>query len=287
MNLIAIDIGNSNLKAVFFLNDKEQQLVGLSLNDEAFEEHLSRLLSDCWDQVPLVESAVEPTKDAAIVVSSVNPDATERVRRICQDVLGETIKVIGQEVPLPIETSVDSPFEVGTDRLVTAAAAYSVVEDAVVVADFGTAVTIDLVDESGVFVGGTISPGFEMALSAMHAHTAQLPQIGMQKPASVYGVNTAEAMRAGVYWAAVGLLETICRKYAEQLGRWPHVILTGGGAAMFKDDCEFVDSYVPDLAVRGIMIAYKKTLYEAEDIHRLAKKDGPSKLARKDKPAKS
>ena len=138
-----------------------------------------------------------------------------------------------------------------------------------VVADFGTAVTIDLVDEAGVFVGGTISPGFEMALGAMHAHTAKLPAVSMQRPASVYGVNTSEAMRAGVYWAAVGLLETLCRKYAEQLGRWPHVILTGGNAAMFKDDCEFVDSYVPDLAVRGIMIAWKKSLFEADDIERL------------------
>ncbi len=76
-------------------------------------------------------------------------------------------------------------------------------------------------------------------------------------------------MRAGVYWAAVGLLETLCRKYAEQLGRWPHVILTGGSAAIFKDDCEFVDSYAPDLSVRGIVIARKKSLFEADDIEHL------------------
>ena len=269
MNLIAIDIGNTRIKAAFYLNDTEQQLVRVSPADADFESHFARFLSDCWDQVPLVKSAAAPTKDAAIVVSSVNPDVTERVRRICADELGEKIKIIGQDIPLPIETSVESPFEVGTDRLVTAAAAYSVVEDAVVVADFGTAVTIDLVDESGVFVGGTISPGFGMALDAMHDYTAKLPQVAMQKPTSTYGVNTVEAMRAGVYWAAVGLLETLCRKYAEELGRWPHVILTGGGAALFKDDCEFVDSYVPDLAVRGIMIACKKALFEADDIERL------------------
>lgn len=269
MNLIAIDIGNTNVKAAFYLNDTERQLVSLALADEAFEERLGRLLEDCWEQVPLVKSATEPTKEGVIVVSSVNPEATERVRAVCFSELGETIKVIGQDVPLPIETSVDSPFEVGTDRLVAAAAAYSVVEDAAVVADFGTAVTIDMVDKSGVFVGGTISPGFEMALGAMHDYTAKLPEVTMQKPASVYGSNTAEAMRAGVYWAAVGLLETLCRKYAEQLGYWPQVILTGGGAALFKDDCEFVDSYVPDLSVRGIVIAWKKFIFEAEDIERL------------------
>ncbi len=269
MNLIAIDIGNSVMKVAFFLDDKEQQLAALDLKDEASEGHFCRFLTDCWDQMPLVQSAAEPVKDAAIVVSSVNPEATEQVRRICRDELGETIKVIGQDVPLPIETGVENPLEVGTDRLVTAAAAYAVVENAVIVADFGTAVTIDLVDESGIFVGGTISPGFEMALAAMHHYTAALPQVPMQKPASVYGVNTAEAMRAGVYWAAVGLLETLCRKYAEELGRWPHVILTGGAAEVFKDDCEFVDSYVPNLSVRGIVIAYKKAIFEADDIERL------------------
>ena len=186
MNLIAIDIGNTNIKAAFYLNDAEQSLVSLPLADDLFEERLSRFLEDCWDQVPLVESATEPVKDGVVVVSSVNPEATERVRSVCFSELGETIKVIGKDVPLPIETSVDNPFEVGTDRLITAAAAYSVVEDAVVVADFGTAVTIDLVDESGVFVGGTISPGFAMALGAMHDDTAQLPEVTMQKPSSVY-----------------------------------------------------------------------------------------------------
>lgn len=269
MNLIAIDIGNTNIKLAFFLDDAEQGLVSLSLAEDAVEDRLSRQLEDYWDQTPLVKSANEPIKDGAIVVSSVNPDWTQRLRDICLSELGEKIKVIGQDIPLPIETSVDSSLEVGTDRLITAAAAFSVVEDAVVVADFGTAVTIDLVDESGVFVGGTISPGFDMSLEAMHEHTAKLPQIQMQKPSGVYGTNTVEAMRAGVYWAAVGLLETLCRKYAEQLGRWPHVILTGGAAALFKDDCDFVDSYVPNLAVRGIVIAYKKTLFETDDIEHL------------------
>lgn len=269
MNLIAIDIGNTNLKLAFFRDDTEQPLVGFSLAEDGVQERLSRQLADYWDHIPLVQSAAEPIKDGVIVVSSVNPDWTERVRSLCLDELGEKIKVIGKDIPLPIETSVDNAFEVGTDRLIAAAAAFSVVESAVVVADFGTAVTIDLVDESGVFLGGTVSPGFEMALEAMHEHTAKLPQVEMQKPAGVYGANTAEAMRAGVYWAAVGLLETLCRKYAEQLGRWPHVILTGGAAALFKDDCDFVDSYVPNLAVRGIMIAYKKSLFETDDPERL------------------
>ena len=105
MNLIAFDIGFTYVKVGFFLDDTEQQLVCFSPADEGFQERLGRFLEDCWEQVPLVASAAEPTRNGVIVVSSVNPEMTERVRQICLSELGEKIKVIGQDVPLPIETS--------------------------------------------------------------------------------------------------------------------------------------------------------------------------------------
>lgn len=273
MNLIAIDIGNTNIKIAFYKNDEEKLLKVVDEHSGDINAVLSDVLAECWDQVPLVEGARDPIRDGVFVASSVKPEWTERVREIIQDEFDEKLLVIGVEVPLPIETAVDDAMQVGTDRLTAAAAAYAVVEDAVVVADFGTAVTIDLVDEDGVFVGGSISPGFDLSLAALKAGTAKLPAVGMKKPLQVYGANTEEAMRAGVYWSAVGLLETICRKYAEQIGRWPQVILTGGGAAMIKDDCEFVDSWVSNLALRGIIIAYKKYLYEQAVINELDEED--------------
>ncbi|HOL30456.1 MAG TPA: type III pantothenate kinase [Anaerohalosphaeraceae bacterium] len=269
MNLIAIDIGNTNIKVAFFLDDEEKLIKSLSGYEAEIFLQLQETLAECWDQIPLVKGSEQMVRDGVIVVSSVKPEWTEMVREAVKDELAQKIMVIGEDIPLPIETATDDPFQVGTDRLVTAAAAYSVIEDAVVVADFGTAVTVDLVDENGVFLGGTISPGFDLSMKAMKAGTARLPQVAMQKPLDVYGANTEEAMRAGVYWSAVGLLETVCRKYAEQLGKWPHVILTGGAAGLIRDDCTFVDSYVPDLAVRGIMIAYKKYLYEKAHIAEL------------------
>ncbi|MHC4926080.1 MAG: type III pantothenate kinase [Planctomycetota bacterium] len=266
MNLIAIDIGNMNIKVAFFLDDEEKALVTIDEHDKKFSAKLTDTLITCWDQAPLVESAKEPVKNCSVVACSVQPELAETVAEIVQDELGVKMLVIGKDISLPIETAVDDAMTVGTDRLVAAAAAYSVVEDAVVVADFGTAVTIDLVDDNGVFMGGTIAPGFDLSLEAMHTGTAKLPTVKMQKPEQVYGANTEEAMRAGVYWAAIGMLETLCRKYAEQLGKWPQVVLTGGAASMMIDDCEFVDSCAANLVVRGIMIAYKKHLYEKADI---------------------
>ena len=268
MNLIAVDIGNSSVKVAFYRDDEEKFLKTLP-GDDTLEKHLKEVLIEAWDQIPLVKQAKKPTKDAMIVVSSVHPERTQILEEIVADELNEKIRLIGREIPLPMETSVDDPLEVGTDRLIAAAAAFAVVEDAVVVADFGTAVTIDLVDESGVFVGGTISPGFALAAKSLADGTAKLPQIIMDKPVSPNGANTVEAIRSGLYYSAIGLLETICRKFAEQIGHWPQVILTGGGAKLIKDDCEFVDSYVPNLAVRGIVVAYKKYLFEKAHIDQL------------------
>ncbi len=277
MNLIAIDIGNTKIKIAFYLNDDEKLIKSVDGNAGDVESQLGDILTECWDQAPLVKSAKEPVKECLLVGSSVKPEWTELVRQVAQDELGQKLLVIGKDVPLPMETAVDDALAVGTDRLCAAAAAYAVVEGGVVVADFGTAVTIDLVDEDGVFVGGTIAPGFDLSLAAMNTGTARLPKVDMQKPKEVYGTNTEEAMRAGVYWSAVGLLETLCRKYAEQIGSWPQVILTGGAAKVIKDDCEFVDSWVSDLALRGIIIAYKKYIYEQADIAERSEKDGKKK----------
>jgi len=274
MNIIAIDIGNMNITVALFLDDAEQFTESVSGNDAG---KLKKLLTSAWEQIPFVKSAKVKKRDGVIVVSSVKDTWTELVADICQKELDEKIKVIGRDVPLPIETAVDNNMEVGTDRLVSAAAAFAVVEDAVVVADFGTAVTIDLVDEEGVFLGGCIFPGFELSAEALHNGTAKLPQVEVKKPKSSIGANTCEAINCGLYYSAVGALETVVRHYAEQLGKWPQVIVTGGAARIIKDDCEFVDSWVRDLAVKGVVLAYKKHLEDRTDFAELAKEEKTGK----------
>jgi type III pantothenate kinase len=157
---------------------------------------------------------------------------------------------------------VDEPDKVGTDRVVSAAAAYDVIEDAVVVADFGTAVTIDLVDEKGIFLGGVICPGFEISAKALKENTAQLPKTKITRPKAPFGKNTAEAINCGLYYSAIGMLEEVVRRYAEKIGRWPQTIITGSAAKTIKDDCNFIDSFVPNLVVKGIVLAYKKYIAE-------------------------
>jgi len=221
---------------------------------------------DAWQRVPILETSTQGKRFGVIVVCSVKPTWTDLVRRLVEEDLGERIQVVGDDIPLPMSVWLDEPAKVGTDRVVAAAAAYAVVEDAVVVADFGTAVTIDLVDEHGVFQGGVICPGFEISAQALKDHTAQLPKVTVHRPDAPYGRNTADAVNCGLYYSIIGAMEEIVRRYAEQIGRWPQTIITGSGAELIREDCPFVDNYVPHLVIQGIVLAYMKYVEEKSEL---------------------
>lgn len=259
MNIIAIDIGNTNIHIGFYLEEVEKSITSISGRSRA---KLTEHLKSVWLEIPVVEGSTEEKRNGVIVVSSVKPAWTELIRQIAADELGEEIHVIGKDIPLPMTLWVDEPDKVGTDRVVSAAAAYAVVEDAVVVADFGTALTIDLVDANGVFLGGVICPGFEISAKTLQENTAQLPKTTIRRPTTPYGKNTADAINCGLYYSAIGTLEEVIRRYAEDIGKWPQTVVTGAAAAAIKDDCKFVDSFVPSLVVKGIVLAYKKHLAE-------------------------
>jgi type III pantothenate kinase len=259
MNIVAIDIGNTNITTGLFLDGKEQFIKAVPGNST---KELAELLISGWAKVPLVKSAREKKKDGVIVASSVKPEWTRKFRQIVKDKLGEKLLLIGDDIPLPMELDIKEPQKVGTDRIVAAAAAYAVVGDAVVIADLGTAVTIDLVDDKGRFIGGVILPGFDISAQALKLNTAQLPKVEMKRPKQPFGKTTQEAIRCGLYYSVIGALEEIVRRYAEKIGKWPQIILTGGAAELIKDDCTFVDDFVPNLVVKGIVLAYIKYLEE-------------------------
>jgi type III pantothenate kinase len=265
MNIIAMDIGNTSIGIGLFLDGK-QDFIRSIVGAAAAAAELRECLVDAWAKIPVLESSKERKRNGVIVVSSVKPAWTDLVRRIAEEDLGEKIRVIGTDIPLPIPTWLDDPSKVGTDRIVAAAAAYEVVEGAVVVADFGTAVTIDLVDDHGVFRGGVICPGFEIGAQALKDNTAQLPKVSVHRPNGPYGRNTADAINCGLYYSIIGGMEEIIRRYAEEIGRWPQTIITGSAAETIKDDCPFVDNYVSHLVVKGVVLAYMKHIEEKSEL---------------------
>ncbi|MGA2915841.1 MAG: type III pantothenate kinase [Sedimentisphaerales bacterium] len=274
MNIVAIDIGNTNVTAGLFIDNTETMME--KIGGDNLEE-LVAFLKSSWQKIPFVKAGRDKDKksdlgsprrdkhNGVIVVASVKPDWTEKIRQIVKEELNEKILEIGigKDVPLPMELDVDELAKVGVDRVLCAFAAFSVISDAVIVADFGTAVTIDLVDEKGVFLGGTILPGFDMSADALHRWTANLPKIGKVKiPGKPFGRNTTDAINNGLYYSAIGALETIGRLYSEEIGKWPQTVVTGGNMEIIRSGCDFVDSFVTDLSVKGIVLAYKKFIGE-------------------------
>lgn len=259
MNIIAVDIGNTNIRVGLFLDDEEKLIESIPGKSRA---KLAKCLKSAWEQIPVSQSSREGKRDGVIVVSSVKPTWTKLVEDIAKSELDEKPYLIGEDIPLPMTCWIDEPDKVGVDRVVSAAAAYAVVEDAIVVVDFGTAVTIDLVDENGIFRGGVICPGFEISAKALKDNTAQLPEVKISKPAGPYGKNTADAINCGIYYSAIGALQEIIRRYAEEIGKWPQTVITGAAAKVIADDSEFIDNYVPNLVLKGIVLAYQKYVEE-------------------------
>lgn len=259
MNIIAVDIGNTNIAVGLFLDGKQQFIKSIPGRARA---RLTECFKSAWQKIPLAKSSKEKRRDGVIVVSSVKPVWTDQIKEIVKENLDERIYIIGKDIPLPMSLWVDEPDQVGTDRVVSAAAAYAVVEDAVVVADFGTAVTIDLVDKNGIFLGGVICPAFDISAQALRDNTAQLPKVKVTRPKTPFGKTTTEAISCGLYYSAIGTLEEVIRRYAEQIGQWPQTVLTGSAAKLIKDDCKFIDNYVPNLVVKGIVLAYQKYIEE-------------------------
>jgi len=249
VDLIAIDIGNTSVKIGLFLTGQEKAVRSVC-GDES--DQLKQIIRQYWGQIN------ESTAKDAVVVSSVKPEWAQKVTAIVPAVTGRRALMLGRDIPLPIEIAVDEPSKVGTDRAVGAAAAFAVVQNAVVVADFGTAVTIDLVDDRGIFRGGAILPGFEISAKALRQYTAGLPEIEVTRPGEPFGRNTTQAINCGLYYSAIGALEELVRRYAERIGRWPQTVITGRAAELIKDDCGFVDQYVPNLVLKGLALAYRK-----------------------------
>lgn len=262
MNIIAVDIGNTNITIGLFLEGQEEFIESIPGKSQS---KLTALFKSAWQKVPIAKSSKEKKRDGVIVASSVRPEWTRRIEQIVKKSIDEKVYIIGKDIPLPMSLWVDEPTKVGTDRVVSAAAAYDIVEDTVVVADFGTAVTIDLVDEKGIFLGGVICPGLEIGAQALKENTAQLPKVKVSRPKAPYGRTTSQAINCGLYYSAIGALEEVIRRYAEKIGRWPQTILTGSAAEVIKDDCQFIDSYVPNLTVKGIVLAYQKYIEEKKD----------------------
>lgn len=200
----------------------------------------------------------------AFVIASVNKPASEKLETL---LTGEgDVYVIGRDLEIPMKHTLDDASTVGQDRLLDALGAYAKLNEACIVVDAGTAVTVDFVDGEGTFHGGVIAPGLRMMLRAMHQQTSGLPELAYELPKpdrGVFGKDTAHAMRLGVTNALIGLVRFTVEKFAEHYQAFPPVIATGGDAGVLDGD-PTVDRIVTDLQMLGLAEVCRRAAEEGD-----------------------
>ena len=203
--------------------------------------------------------------DPSAVIASVNDSVADQIE---DAVLGRgwarsRLFRINRDLPIELDHSLGDLSTVGQDRLLNAIGAYAQAQQACVVVDVGTAVTVDFVDGKGTFHGGAIAPGARMMLGALHEHTAALPHVEFAKldlDAGPFGVDTSHAMLVGVYASIRGLVRHLAEQYAAYYEAYPQIIATGGDAAALFDGDDLVERIVPDLQLIGIQGACARAL---------------------------
>lgn len=245
IDLLVISVGNTRAAVGLFRAAELTQTRRVPTGDEpAFRAAVAEL----WSQIG-------KTEDPGVVAASVRKSANDMVERVVREVCDARTEWVGLDVELPIDVLTDAPEKTGVDRVLNVAAAYEQMGKACVVVDAGTAVTVNLCDDQGNFLGGAIAPGVQAQLASLRS-AANLPTPTFAAPEGPFGKSTEQAILQGIYHGIRGMVKELLEAYATHLGNWPELIVTGGDAdALFKD-WELVHAASPDLALYGLALAY-------------------------------
>lgn len=257
--LLAIDAGNTNI--VFAVYDGEaircewRAVTKTARTADEYAVLLSPLLALNGLKFSDLQSAI---------IATVVPAALFDLRQLCRRYLNcEPLVVKDPNVDLGIKIRIDRPEAVGADRLVNAVAAHERYKGALIVLDFGTATTFDIVGENGDYEGGVIAPGINLSAEALHKAAAMLPRVALARTQAVIGKDTVPAMQSGLYWGYIGLIEGLVARIKTEYAKPMTVIATGGLAKVFYKQTPAIDHLDPDLTIRGLILIHARNTAKA------------------------
>jgi type III pantothenate kinase len=251
--LLAIDIGNSHIVCGVF---RERTLVShwrLSTDQSKTPDEYSIILRSL-----LQFNNVRPEDILGCVVSSVVPPLTHVFDMLAQSLFGKQPLVITSACPHGLTLRYDNPNEIGTDRLVNAAAAFARYQRYLIIVDFGTATTFCIITQHGEYLGGAIAPGLKSAADTLHINTAKLPKVDLAIPKSVIGKDTTTSMQAGIMYGYSGLVDEIVKRIQQEIGQSAFVIATGGLAPTILPISHTIQEVRPHLTLEGLTLLYER-----------------------------
>lgn len=245
--LLAIDIGNSNIK--FGVFDGENLIRKFSI---------PTIRTQTAEQINSLTKSFLTENISAVVVSSVVPELKNPIENFSRTYLNVSPLFVSHETDFGLKINYEQPESLGVDRIIAAFAAKEKYDAPCVVCNFGTATTIDAVNSKGEFAGGIIVAGINLLADALFQKTSKLPKIEIEKAEKVLETSTVGAINAGIYFGYIGLTDGIIKRMIFEINEKPKVIATGGLASIIFEDSEFLEIYDENLMLDGLRLIYKK-----------------------------
>ncbi|MBN3524364.1 type III pantothenate kinase [Paenibacillus apiarius] len=253
--IFVIDVGNTNIVLGVYQQETLLHYWRLSTNRQATADEYGVMIHNLFALAGLSVKDIE-----GVIMSSVVPPIMHTLEQLCETYLYKTPIVVGPGVKTGLNIRYENPREVGADRIVNAVGAIEQYggQDPLVVVDFGTATTFDVIDMKGNYLGGSIVPGIGISTEALYQHAAKLPRIELTKPKSVIGRNTVQSMQAGIIFGYAGQVDGIIDRIRAELGAHPKVIATGGLAELIASESRTIDTVNPLLTLEGLRLIYSR-----------------------------
>jgi len=252
--LLVVDVGNTNITLGVFDNDDLKASFRLTTGMQRTSDEYGLILRD------LIKAKNIPVENIkSVVIASVVPKVMHSLVSGIIKYFGITPLIVGSGTKTGIKIPMANPKEVGADRVVDAVAAYEIYGGPVLVIDFGTAITYDLISADGTFLAAVTSPGLRISANALWNETAKLPEIEIAIPDTILAKDTVTSMQAGLVFGCIGQTEYIVKRMLEEAGIDKcKVIATGGLGKIISDNTDIIEVYDPNLTLKGLKIIHDK-----------------------------
>lgn len=252
--LLGIDVGNTNITLGVFDGEQLKGNFRMTTKIARTSDEYGIFISDL-----LEKNGVKKTEFEAVIIASVVPDIMYSLNSAIIKYLKKEPIIVGPGIRTGIKIVTENPRQIGADRIVDAVAAYELYGGPVIVIDFGTATTYDLVLGDGSYVAGVTAPGIQTAARALWESAAKLPKFEIAKPKSILAKETISSMQAGVVYGYIGQTEYIIRQMKKESDlQQVKVVATGGLGKLIADEVDAIDVYDQTLTLQGLRLVYQR-----------------------------
>lgn len=251
--IIGIDIGNTNITIGLIENHDIVKSYRLTTRTKRTSDEYGFLIRSF-----LIDADVTINDIDDVIISSVVPKIMYSFTNSIRKYIKKEPIIIAPGVKTGVALNIDNPKEIGADKIVNAAGAIKFYRGNCLIIDFGTATTIDYIDENNTLKGGIIAPGIEISANALYEKAAKLPEVEIKKPKKYLGKNTIESMQSGIVFGYIGQIEYLIKKIKDEIGNQNiMVIATGGLGRLIANETSLIDIYDADLTFKGLDAVYE------------------------------